>query len=165
MAVVSRRRGRRLMIIILEGPDGSGKTTLANIIQKQTGYELIHFSNPTSEIQRTAMFDRYVAAIKGHKNLILDRSWYSEMVYGPILREASCINHYQMYELEKLLAKKGALVIYASADIETLWSRCEKRGEDLIKDKVKLVNISKAYDRLFSIPHIIPVLKYEYKDM
>ena len=37
------------MIIIIEGPDGSGKTTLANQLSKQTGYKIIHRVQPKSE--------------------------------------------------------------------------------------------------------------------
>ena len=37
------------MIFILEGPDGSGKTTLANQLSKQTGFKVIHKVQPKTD--------------------------------------------------------------------------------------------------------------------
>ena len=100
------------MIFILEGPDGSGKSTLADKIAKQSGYTLLHRTQPKSDEDKKRMMDEYLDGINSGKNCIFDRSWYSEMVYGPIMRDASVITYPQMYELERKLAKRGAVVIY-----------------------------------------------------
>lgn len=153
------------MIFIIEGPDGSGKSTLAEKLSKQTGYTVIHRSNPKSEEEKQAMLDMYVKEIKTGKNLILDRCWYSEMVYGPVMRDEHIIDTYKMYYLEKLLAKRGALVIYCTDTPETLWQRCTSRGEDYVTDYKTFVEICEGYEKLMSIPHIIPVVRYGYEDM
>ena len=93
------------MIILLEGPDGSGKTTLANKIKQQTGYVLLHRSYPKTKEEKAKMKQEYLEAIKSRKNIIIDRCWYSEMVYGPIMRGESAISYPDMYELEKAIAK------------------------------------------------------------
>lgn len=153
------------MIIILEGPDGSGKTTLANKIKDQTGYTLLHRSHST-DTGSTNLMDEYAQVIKSGKNCIMDRGWYSEMVYGPVMRGGSIISYPQMYELEKLLAKNGALVIYCTAPEQTLWKRCLRRGEDYVTKKEAFHEICSGFDVLmYEVPHIIPVLTYEYKDM
>ena len=46
------------MIVIIEGPDGSGKTTLANQLSKQTGYKIIHRVQPKSEEEKAIMKDK-----------------------------------------------------------------------------------------------------------
>lgn len=154
------------MIIIIEGPDGAGKTTLANKIQQQTGYVLLHRSQPKTEEDKRRMMDEYVQVIKSGKSCIMDRCWYSEMVYGPVMRDASVITYPQMYELEKLLAKHGALVIHCTGSLQDLWKRCLTRGEDYIVDKDTFTKIYSGYDEIMNqVPHIIPVVTYEYKGL
>lgn len=154
------------MIIIIEGPDGAGKTTLANQLSRQTKYDIVHRSQPKTDDEKKHMMSEYVAAIKSSKNTILDRCWYSEMVYGPIMRDASVISYPEMYKLEKLLAKAGAIVIYATAPKAALWQRCQKRGEDYITSHATFCQICDAYEQLMTdVPHYIPVLKYEYKEV
>lgn len=153
------------MIIIIEGPDGSGKTTLANKIKEQTGYMLLHRSHQT-DANAESLFDEYVQVIKAGKNCIMDRGWYSEMVYGPVMRGVSIITYPQMYELERLLAKNGALLIHCTAPEQTLWKRCLKRGEDYVTKREAFSKICSGFDALmYDVPHYIPVLTYEYKDL
>lgn len=153
------------MIIIVEGPDGSGKTTLAEKIARQSGYTLLHRSQPKSEEEKRNMMAEYLHVIKSGKNVVMDRCWYSEMVYGPIMRDATCIDYPEMYELERLLCKKGAILIYCTDAPEVLWSRCQRRGEDYILDFSTHEAICKAYDKLMNVPHLIPVVKYGYEDL
>ena len=153
------------MIIIIEGPDGSGKTTLANKLSKQTGYPVVHRSAPKSDEEKAAMMNMYKQAIKESKNIIFDRCWYSEMAYGPIMRDASVISFPEMYELEKLLCKKGGLIIYCTDKPDVLWKRCQERGEDYITDISTHTKICEGYDELMNVPHLIPVVKYGYEDM
>lgn len=153
------------MIIIIEGADGSGKTTLANTLAKQTGFEVVHRTQPKTEEEKARMFEMYVDTIKSGTNVIFDRCWYSEMVYGPIMRDASVISYPVMYKLERMLAKHGALIIYCTDAPETLWYRCTSRGEDYITDYRTFVSICESFDELMSVPHLIPVVKYDYKNV
>ena len=151
------------MILIIEGPDGSGKTTLANKLSEQTGWPVIHRVQPKTDADKQQMLAEYIRIIKNGKNAILDRGWYSEMAYGPIMRDASVISYPQMYELERLLAKKGALIIYCTDSPEILWQRATRRGEDYITNYETFVAICEAFDEIMEVPHIIPVVRYGYK--
>ena len=154
------------MIIIIEGPDGAGKTTLANLISKQTGYQLLHRTQPKNEEDKKRMMDEYIQVLKAGKNVIMDRAWYSELVYGPVMRDASVLTYPQMYELEKLAAKNGAIVIYCTAPEATLWKRCMRRGEDYITKRETFHEICTGFNELmYGVPHMIPVVTYEYEDM
>lgn len=153
------------MIIIIEGPDGSGKTSLANTLSKQLGYPILHRTRPETEEEKREMLEEYVRIIRGNKNMILDRCWYSEIVYGSIMRDSSYISFYDMYDLEKLVAKHGGILIYATGPSSALWNRCQRRGEDYITSRDTFNAIHTSYTKLMSMPHYIPVLKYEYKDV
>lgn len=153
------------MIIIIEGPDGSGKTSLANQLSRQTGYPIIHRSSPKTEEEKKQMLAEYLLTIKSNKNVIFDRCWYSEMVYGPVMRDDSVISFPGMYELERMLAKTGAIVIYCTGPEPALWMRCTKRGEDYITCRDDFKEIHARYEELMSVPHYIPVVRYEYKEV
>lgn len=153
------------VIIILEGPDGSGKTTLANQLAAQTGYPVVHRSNPKTEEEKQQMLAMYKEAVKKSRNVIFDRAWYSEMVYGPIMRDAAYISYPAMYELERGLCKVGSILIYCTDSPNILWKRCLKRGEDYIKNYNTFSSICAGFEELMAVPHLIPVVRYEYKEM
>ena len=153
------------MIIIIEGPDGSGKTTLANQLSKQTGYKIIHRTQPKTEEEKAIMMDEYLQTIRAGKNMIFDRCWYSEMVYGPVMRDTSVISYPQMYDLERRLIKAGALIIYCTGAKSTLWARCQERGEDYIVDRATFDSICDGFDALFASPHLIQIMTYKCPEM
>lgn len=153
------------MIIIIEGPDGSGKTTLAEKLSRQTGYPVVHRSQPKTEEEKKQMLASYLGAIETGKNIIFDRCWYSEMVYGPVMRDESVISYPEMYFIEEKLTKHGALIIYCTDKPKTLWRRATKRGEDYITDFDTFEQICLNFDVLMSVPHLVPVVKYDYKDL
>lgn len=153
------------MIIIIEGPDGSGKTTLAEKLSRQTGYPIIHRTQPKTDEEKKLMMDEYLQAILSGKNMIFDRCWYSEMAYGPVMRDSSVISYPEMYELEEHLTRRGAIIIYATGPRAALWQRCQKRGEDYITSRDDFNAICENFDKIMRVPHHIPVVRYEYKDL
>lgn len=153
------------MIIIIEGPDGSGKTTLAEKLHKQTKYPIVHMSQPKTEDEKKRMLGEYLQMVRNGKNMIFDRCWYSEMAYGPVMRGGSAISYPDMYMLEEQLAKAGAIIIYATGPKAALWQRCQKRGEDYVTTRSDFNAICENFDKIMSIPHHIPVVRYEYKDL
>lgn len=72
------------MVIILEGGDNVGKTTLANKLKvKLPNYKLIH--NGKYIFRIIALID-YYWQVKFNKNVIIDRSIISEIIYGKVYR-------------------------------------------------------------------------------
>ena len=151
------------MIYIVEGPDGGGKTTLCQDLSKMTGFPIIHRSNPKTEEEKKEMMGMYVDCIRQEKNAIFDRAWYSEMVYGPVMRDKSYVTKEQMLGLERMaLNNGGAMIIHCTDNVEMLWARCQKRGETYIKG-VEVLDIIKAgfENIMHRTHHILPVLRYE----
>jgi thymidylate kinase len=153
------------MKIILEGVDGSGKTSLAEQLSRQTGYPIIHHSKPETEEDRLGMLQMYLKDCKSKTNAILDRSWYSELVYGKVMRNKSYINIPQMYELEETLAKTGGLIIYCTGLASILWKVAMHRGEDYITNQTDFMALCNEYDTIMNLPHYIPVVKHEFKQI
>lgn len=146
------------MIYIFEGPDGAGKSTQANALSKITGMPVMHFSNPKSEEEKKQMFEMYKQKLLLEDNVIFDRSWYSDMVYGPVLRGGSTITVEQCKELEAIVKSKGGKVIYMTNTLPVLIERAFGRGEDLVKEE-QFANIAFRYDALFLKERDVEVVK------
>ena len=140
------------MLLIFEGPDGSGKTTLIEkfISQSDRVWDKRHFSNPKTIEDQVNMAGMYMDLVKEAetKDIIMDRSWYSELVYGPIFRGESCISYKDLFELEVTCYNCRAIVVYVSVGIDTLWERCLARGETFVKTKKILKKVSEGYEDL-----------------
>lgn len=150
------------MMIIIVGPDGSGKSTLAKRLSTQTGYPIQHRRKPKDKAEKDAMMAMYRDLAATGANVILDRAWYCEMVYGDIMRDKSYISMDQMYELENIVANNGGgIIIHCTDETSKLWDRCMERGEAYIQDYETLANIKDMYEWLMhSVPHILPVVRY-----
>ncbi len=152
------------MIIIVEGPDGAGKSTLINQLMKShpnSSYR--HFSNPKTDEEAFGYWKVYAQAIEDTdpaKVTIFDRSWYSDLVYAPIFRGRDEMDQMHVKMLELLVQSKGGgFVIYCTAPINMLWSRCKKRGETYVLSKEKLAEVAKSYGNVMATQCSLPVVR------
>lgn len=78
-------------VIVLEGPDGSGKTTLAGVICEQLGAKYIHatyrFKNQMHRYHWAVLEQALKAAAT--QPVVIDRWWPSEQVYAGAFRGGS----------------------------------------------------------------------------
>lgn len=65
------------MKIIIEGPDGAGKSTLADAISRKTGFPVVHLTNVEADKMDT-QFENALAL----DNVILDRYILSNLAYN-----------------------------------------------------------------------------------
>ena len=84
-------------MLIVEGMDGVGKTTLVDYFVSN-GMKKYHFDY---DVKNMDLMTKYMRILKEDTgSLVLDRSFISEMVYGPVLRGKSKID---LEEYTKLL--------------------------------------------------------------
>lgn len=142
------------MFIFVEGPDGAGKTTFIEQLKHKIGsdafgipnYEVKHFGIPEDPTTQVGM---YLNAINCSYKLvtIFDRCWYSDMVYAPIMRNQESMPIEDSRLLEEFVRNNGGgMVYYLTSKPSTLWERCQKRGEDYIKDIEQLIRIKNLYE-------------------
>lgn len=118
------------MIIILEGPDGSGKTTLSNLLTDELGVTRYHVGH----VDMGSQFLRYLnLALDGPKPVVFDRFHISEMVYSALFRGESSLSVHQFYALEEILLDLGARLVHCTATNGTLTERHLARGDQDIK--------------------------------
>ena len=119
------------MNIILEGTDCSGKSTFAQMLSEKTDYEVIQGSSfKISNLGADGMFE-YTMELLERKDVIIDRIFYSNLVYGKLFNYPMMTTK----QYDKLVNKlnRNSLFIYLHAPISVLKSRMEKRGDDMIK--------------------------------
>lgn len=140
-------------MIILEGPDGAGKSTLATSLSNSLGWRLIHGGGPLAD--RAEFLARVQE--KGFlipNSVIFDRTSYvSELVYAILAgRQPVC----SFLELETMLLKIRPILIYcrrasAKAMLQSVSSgpKAHKSPEFLEQVKREHPRIVKRYDEIF----------------
>lgn len=152
------------MIYIIDGPDGAGKSTLAKRIHEASpGSEILHFGAPQTEEEANNYWQVYMNALNkaADHTIIFDRSWYSDMVYGPVMRgkEEMTDMHRQCLE-HAVRSLGGGLVIYCTGVQRKLWSRCLQRGETYIKNGDQHKAICQKYDEVMHSITRLPIIVY-----
>lgn len=141
------------MIIVLEGCDGAGKSTIASELVRQFGEE-------KSTVWRKGPFPpdsdpwtEYVHPASGLYPcrdwlVVMDRWHIGELVYGPLLRGQSRLSAPQRDYIDAFLHHVGAVMVYVTASSAEISRRLDDRGDDFIK-AAQVPAISLAYDRVF----------------
>ena len=102
-------------IIIFEGPDGVGKTTLINHIRKEfnDSYYMHLRVHKDMKLWHTASARLAIKKKREGKLVLIDRHWPSEQCYSYIYREGPS---YDPTEIVKKLRQEGALYVWCSPE-------------------------------------------------
>lgn len=146
-------------MIIIEGLDGVGKTTLVDYFVN-VGMKKYHFDY---DAQNLDLFTKYTRVLNEKTDiLVLDRSFISEMVYGPVLRNNCKLTIQQYTELLKLYNETGTTIIYLKAPKEILLERRvnDLKDYEMIDKYYEALNI--RYDEIMDYSrNFINVLMYD----
>lgn len=143
-----------MTIIVLEGPDMAGKTTLARNISVDSALRGFHITQlKRGPLHGDPMHEYldFLAALtteRRHSNevIIMDRWHVGELIYGPLLRGQSRLSLAQAAYVENVIQTFGANFWHVTADLPTLEDRYDIRGDTLIK-KQWLGQLSDEYFR------------------
>lgn len=151
------------MFIILEGPDGAGKSTLARnltytLSQRYStdSVTLLHKGPPTLpslEEYRAPLYD-YIPGAGNH--IVCDRWHVGELVYPPVLGRESDMSLAIFRQIEIFLHWQRAIIVHVTAKPEVLGRRLITRGDALIKNEM-LPEILKNYKQALNMS-ILPVI-------
>lgn len=147
------------MIYILEGPDGAGKTTLANIIAEQRKASVVHSYFDKSWDIKAHHMDMWKAAniINEWRDVVLDRWAPSEAVYGPIFRDKA---GYDVMELLWGFDDKNVTWIYCRNDnaVQNHLKNMETRDE-MFDDMSQVVV---EFDKFINDTDFLNWITYDY---
>lgn len=130
------------MLIVLEGCDGTGKTTLAHNLSKILGAEIIHC---TTDTPNTVWFFRDIIEMAQTRNIIADRFCYGQFVYQS--EDKRQLTKHDLYNLELAMLNTGARVVYVDCDEQVLNARLAARNEVPMKP---IRQLKDGYLKVFS---------------
>lgn len=112
------------MKIIIEGCDGTGKTTLAKALAEKYGLDIIHVTNRDSNT-----FDFYKQSF-GKDDVVWDRNVIGEMIYPKIFWRKGNIDEIDLEYLIKRAKSMGVIFLVLTTDYWTLCDRIDTRGKE-----------------------------------
>lgn len=147
------------MVIVLEGPDGTGKSSVARLLSDKLPLSnLIKLSGAPKEVTSAEWmqevyweFCHFLVLMGNRAHVILDRFAPSEFVYSPIFKgyDAS----YTLQFMGMLHDHVNIHYFYLTASIDTVLARIVKKSKvqdnEKHPDKTTLEHIRDGYDRWF----------------
>ena len=142
------------MIVVLEGPDGAGKTFLAEHLREKFGLAYHREGPPPVPRDRLALhytgvlFNAVMDKMGGGKGTVLDRFALSQSIYGPVYRGEDDFAEELAY-LGKTLRRIGALQVLCLPPLEmarACWSHRAGLGEEMIVREDQWLEVYRRYE-------------------
>lgn len=114
------------MNIILEGPDATGKSTLANSLKEKYHMDKIIHCGADGKND----YNYFIDLLNNNENTIFDRFHIGEMVYPVIYGRDFKLTEEDFRKINNRIIEKNAIVIiFYSSDIDLLKERLVERDE------------------------------------
>lgn len=116
-------------IIVLEGADGTGKTTAAGKLKRILNADVLHFGPP----ERHPLYEYEIALQNITRNTVIDRLHWGELVYGPIYRGESKLSFAGKLHIDMMLAARGATIFHFDQSLDVVKMRVAERGDNYVQ--------------------------------
>lgn len=139
------------MRVILEGCDGTGKTTLAKILAEKYNFDVCHCTQHDGKD-----YDFYFQTLR-KENVIWDRHTLGELIYPEIFERDPQITLEEVADLMRYVKENNIKIFVLTADQETLRKRLLSRGTEDYRIIKNCKDIDYQFRHLaayFSIPII-----------
>lgn len=152
-------------LIIFEGPDGSGKTTLIEKMRWMSNVRLLDFPKKDSSGHRldiktrseVSCFETMLKYLDDNFVYLLDRSYISNYVYEKWRDPESPLLPMYINDINRLMATNKVKIVGLTREIHGNYE------DDLIKaSKSEFEKIIKYYDEIYSILGITPSVYLNY---
>jgi len=138
--------------VILEGPDGAGKTTLAEFL-RQRGYAYRHEGPPPGD--GGSLLDYYTRRLlEAEAPTVFDRLHVGEVVYGPLLRGQSRLTALELTLLHRVVSSLGAQMVLCMPSWETCLANTNNR-----KELLSFGQLERAYAAWM---RVLPMFRHVY---
>lgn len=118
------------MLIVLEGPDGAGKSTIAKHLLHMLNPSILLSSGPPGQDPKSEYLGKLETASRSMVNgvsVVIDRLHIGELIYGPLLRGGSRLTVHEAYEIDSELWAMNAVAVHVTASTEEIHRRLIER--------------------------------------
>lgn len=139
------------MHVILEGCDGTGKTTLAKLLAEKYGLDICHCTQHDPKD-----FEFYKQTAR-KENVVWDRHAIGELIYPNVFGRTAEISVEDAKIILSYARENGGKVLVITADDDVIASRLHKRGgeDNSILEKLSWINYQfRFYANCFGLPLI-----------
>lgn len=123
------------MILILEGPDGAGKTTLAKQLMDEFKLSYHHEGPPPKRCDASVHYCGVLQSFR-FTNVVIDRFALGERVYGPALRNRDGLGEEGWISFQRQAINMRAVQIMCLPPPEECLRNWQYRKGELFKDPV-----------------------------
>lgn len=159
-----KQTSRRPRLIIVEGPDGAGKTTLVeHLLSVTKDSTSIHCGVPDIPPTRYFTAQALEGWWSGKDCVIFDRFHLSEQVYGPIMRGGDGLGEVGRVVIEDFITAIFRPVVVVArpefATCEKIWSG--RHTEEYVKTQA---SFKKVWERYATIRTSLKLHLYDYEN-
>jgi hypothetical protein len=151
------------VLIMLEGLDRTGKTTLGNAIAQRLGSPVIHKGQPKSD-----WYMEYVAPLAGYGpglDLVLDRWHWGEMVWPEVFDRPGLMTMLDFRYADRVMSRLGGVAILGTGDIDALWEDALDSNEPITTlpdGRAKFVDAARRFHAVAGTS-TVPAYEYDYR--
>lgn len=152
-------------LVLFEGPDGSGKTLIATTFAAVNDAEYIHFGPMKDEKYFAAeMFRAMQSALIEGRDVVMDRCWISEIIYGTVYRNGAVrLSAGDVADLERYASWCGGIIVMCLPSFSLVKETFNSRREIEMLDSVdQLRAVYDGYCQFHS--HRLPMVTHNYAD-
>lgn len=143
-----------MSLILIEGLDRTGKSTVASYFKEFEGYEVVHLSAPPKDMSRDNYLQEMVDLLysASAKNIVLDRTHYGELVWPYVYNRQPLLSEEDIEILREIESSVGVKhILMHDSNVEAHWARCVENNEPLskaqfIKARSMYYSLAKKYN-------------------
>ena len=152
-------------LILLEGPDGAGKTTLMETLTARLRERHITCSTHHSGVPTVHPMVEYVEVLlrlhDAQVPAVVDRLHLGEQTYGHIVRGNDQLGRKGVYAIDRLITRlfNPLLVIVLPPRDVAFQNWVKRKGQEYVKDEDKYMRIYEGFNDAVSL---LPRVYYDY---
>lgn len=145
--------------VVLEGCDGVGKSTLAQRLALDFGFTVVHSARTPDGVN---LVERYQQILSLPGRLALDRSFVSELVYGPLHHGASRLTDADACDLAALVARRDGVLAHLTAPTSVIRTRLLVRDGPTAASPADIEFLVMAYEHVVTtLASYVPVVRLD----